>query len=103
MYNYAQKYFFTASIRNDATSQLAPQNRNQIFWTAGAAWDITKEKFMNSQNFFNYLKLKGSIGVLGNQSIPGGYDYPIYPYAVSNAQAVFGGSILNAYLPTMVS
>ncbi len=103
MYNYAQKYFFTGSIRNDATSQLAPQNRNQIFWTVGAAWDMTKEKFMSNQTFFNYLKLKGSIGVLGNQSIPGGYDYPVYPYAVSNSQAVFGSNILNAYGPEWIA
>ncbi|HVM87318.1 MAG TPA: TonB-dependent receptor [Puia sp.] len=99
MYNYAQKYFLTGSIRNDATSQLASANRNQVFWTVGAAWDLTKENFMNNQKLFNYLKLKGSLGVLGNQSIPGGYDYPIYPYAVSNAQAVFGSNILLAYGP----
>lgn len=103
MYNYQQKYYLTASIRNDATSQLSPSNRNQLFWTVGAAWDMTKEKFMSNQNFFNYFKLKGSVGVLGNQSIPGGYDYPVYPYAVSNAQAVFGSNILNAYGPEWIA
>ena len=100
LYNYKGKYFLNASFRNDASSRLPAVSRNQKFWALGAAWDITKENFMNNQKIFDYLKLKGSIGLLGNQSA---YDingnslnYPFYPNLNTSSAAVFGTYIYNA-------
>ncbi|MEI9957714.1 MAG: hypothetical protein WDM90_15755, partial [Ferruginibacter sp.] len=94
LYNYKNKYFLNASIRNDASSQIAPQNRNQIFWAVGAGWELTKEKFMEGIPQINFLKLKGSIGVLGNQTSTdeygNGLNYPFYPQLNAGASAVFG-------------
>ena len=107
LYNYKGKYFLTASLRNDASSQIPNNNRNQQFWALGAAWDLTKEKFMEKQKVFDFLKLKGSVGVLGNQSasyldgtpIP----YPFYPNLNTGISANFGTTIFNAaqssYIP----
>ncbi len=98
LYNYKGKYFLNGSLRNDASSRLPPANRNQLFWAAGAAWELTKEDFMKDQRFFDFLKLKGSIGVLGNQSAVRDdgvtqIDYPYYPVLLTgnNASAIFGG------------
>ncbi len=98
LYNYQNKYYFNASIRNDASSQISPANRNQVFWALGGAWEITREKFMESQTIFDFIKLKGSIGVLGNQSTYG-YAYPYYPGLATgdNSNAVFGTSVYSAY------
>lgn len=83
LYNFRNTYFLNASFRNDASSRLPPNNRDQKFWALGAAWDISKESFMDGQKFFNFLKLKGSIGVLGNQTasrLDGTpLNYPFYP------------------------
>ncbi|HYJ65160.1 MAG TPA: SusC/RagA family TonB-linked outer membrane protein, partial [Parafilimonas sp.] len=49
IYNYKNRYFLNGSIRNDASSQLPPQNRNQLFWAIGAGWDLSKENFMANQ------------------------------------------------------
>lgn len=107
LYNYQGKYFLNASFRNDASSNLPEETRNQKFWAVGAAWELTKEKFMDNQTFFNFLKLKGSVGVLGNQSAVDGdgnvLDYPFYPRLNSGSTAVFGTTPYNAavqrYLP----
>lgn len=90
LYNYQNKYFLNASLRNDASSRIPAKNRNQQFWSVGAAWEIGKEAFMASQHFFDYLKLKASVGVLGNQSTYGvSGDYPSYP-GVNQATAYWG-------------
>ncbi|RTL60828.1 MAG: SusC/RagA family TonB-linked outer membrane protein [Sphingobacteriales bacterium] len=100
LYNYKGKYYLNASIRDDASSQLPPNNRHQAFWAVGAAWELSKEDFMQSQQLFDFIKIKGSYGVLGNQSTPsvGGRNnyYPFYPNLNSGTNAVFGTNIFNA-------
>ena len=41
MYNFKNKYYLNASVRNDASSRLLPANQNQVFWAVGGAWDVT--------------------------------------------------------------
>lgn len=107
LYNYQNKYFLNASFRDDASSRLPEQNRHQPFWAVGAAWDISKEGFMAEQNILDFLKLKGSIGVLGNQTasrLDGStLNYPFYPRLRSGQNAVFGSNVYTAadleYIP----
>jgi TonB-linked SusC/RagA family outer membrane protein len=103
LYNYKEKYFLNASFRNDGSSQIPAKNRNQQFWAVGAAWDVSKESFMNNQKIFDYLKVKGSVGVLGNQSTPNNTNYVEYPNLNTGVAAVFGGIVYNAatnaYIP----
>ncbi|MES2776381.1 MAG: TonB-dependent receptor [Bacteroidota bacterium] len=94
LYNYKGKYYLNASFRNDASSQIPTQNRNQQFWAVGAAWELTQEKFLQNVSWLNFLKLKGSAGSLGNQSasfLDGTpINYPFYPRLNTGASAVFG-------------
>lgn len=96
LYNYQGKYFLNASFRRDGSSQISPANRWQNFWAVGGAWEISREKFFQGQNIFDYLKLKASMGVLGNQNTYG-YDYPFYPGLVAGNAAVFGNLVYNAF------
>jgi TonB-linked SusC/RagA family outer membrane protein len=96
LYNYQGKYYLNASFRRDGSSQISPENRWQNFWAIGAAWDLTNEAFFKNQNFFDYVKLKGSIGQLGNQNTYG-YDYPYYPGLKAGTTAVFGDNVYAAY------
>ena len=101
LYNYKGKYFLNASLRDDASSQIPTKNRHQKFWAVGAAWELTREEFMKSQDFFDYIKIKGSIGVLGNQTTPNlvtgqpNY-YPFYPNLRTGVAAIFGPYTYNA-------
>ena len=66
-YNYDQKYFAEFSLNRDGTSQFAKNHRWGTFWSVGASWIISKEKFMQStQNWLNYLKLRAAYGTVGN-------------------------------------
>ncbi len=101
LYNYKGKYLLNASFRDDASSQIASNNRHQKFWAVGGAWEMSKENFMQNQHFFDYVKVKGSIGVLGNQTTPNLSNgnpnyYPFYPNLSTGTAAVFGTNVYNA-------
>ena len=70
-YNYAQKYFLSASVRRDASSCFAKTGGRWWgnFYSAGAAWVISQEKFMENVKWINLLKLKASYGENGNDAI----------------------------------
>lgn len=105
LYNYRSKYFFTGSYRKDYASNINDvySKKGQNFWAIGLGWEVTREDFMKGQKLFDYLKLKGSVGVLGNFNTGtiGGY-YPFYP-GVNATQATFGVNTVsvfeNNYLP----
>ncbi|MBI1344327.1 MAG: SusC/RagA family TonB-linked outer membrane protein [Terrimonas sp.] len=100
LYNYKNKYYLNASFRDDASSRIPEKNRHQQFWALGAAWEISREDFMKNQDIINFLKLKGSIGVLGNQSTYGSVgDYPFYPGLRGGTEVPFGSNIITGALP----
>ena len=99
LYNYRGKYFLNLSFRRDGSyAFFKNDNTYENFYAVGAAWDISKEAFMDNQTLFDYLKLKGSYGLLGNQST---YDennnYPLYPALLNNTSPVFGQFVYPAY------
>ncbi len=93
MYNYDGKYILNGSYRRDGSSEI---NKFQNFWAFGAAWELSKEEFMQNQKFFNNLKLKASFGQLGNQFTS--VHYPTYPTYTTGASAVFGENLVPAYI-----
>lgn len=100
LYNFKGKYYLNGSFRNDASSRIPEKNRNQKFWAIGAAWDVSREDFMHNQHIFDFLKVKASIGVLGNQTasrLDGTpLNYPFYPNLTSGSNAVFGTNVVSA-------
>ena len=75
-YNFAEKYFGSVSFRRDASSRFHPEHRWGNFWSAGVAWNISKENFFQHENlsWIDQLKLKASFGQQGNDGI-GNYRY----------------------------
>lgn len=76
LYNYDERYFLQGSYRRDASSRFAKDHRWGDFWSAGAAWIFSKEKFFKDLNadWVDNLKLKFSIGQQGNDGI-GNFQY----------------------------
>ena len=94
LYNYQSRYLFNASYRRDGSSVFKRTgNTWDNFYSFGAGWVISEENFMKHQSVIDYLKLKGSWGVLGSQNT-GGYNYPAYPTIVNSGSAVFGDNIV---------
>ena len=67
-YNYAQKYYLNASVRRDGSSNFV-NNKWGTFGSLGLGWIVSKEKFLEKATFINYLKLKASYGIIGDQGI----------------------------------
>ncbi len=72
-YDYAGKYFVSASFRRDASSRFAPGHQWGNFWSAGGAWLISQEDFMRNVSFVDMLKLKVSYGQQGNDGLSNAY------------------------------
>ena len=81
-YSYDDKYYVHTSFTREASSHFAPENRWGNFWSLGAAWLISKEKFFKV-SFIDELKLKASYGENGNDQI-GSYRYINY-YDINNS------------------
>ncbi|WP_051009172.1 SusC/RagA family TonB-linked outer membrane protein [Galbibacter marinus] len=70
-YNYKEKYMFSATMRADNSSNFAEGNRWGYFPSVSAGWVLSEENFMADSNMF--IKLRGSWGQNGNQSIDNFY------------------------------
>ena len=68
-YSFRDKYIITASLRADGSSKFAPGHKWGLFPSGGIAWRIDKEDFCRHLTFLSNLKLRASIGVVGNQEI----------------------------------
>jgi len=82
-YAYDDKYLFEANLRDDGSSRFIQGQRWGLYPSFSAGWNISKEAFFSSlSNAIPMLKLRGSWGKLGNQTLgsPGGLNIPAaYP------------------------
>ena len=68
-YAYDSRYLMSATVRADASSRFAENNQWGYFPSISAGWNISNEKFMKDVNWISDLKVRGSVGKLGNQEI----------------------------------
>jgi len=68
-YSYAEKYLFTAIIRADGSSKFGPNNKFGTFPSFSAGWVPTEEDFLRNNPVVNFLKIRASWGVNGNDRI----------------------------------
>lgn len=74
-YNFANKYYLTASFRGDASSLFGPLNRWGYFPSVSAAYTISNESFYKDKlGTSSSLKLRASWGMSGNNDI-GNYNF----------------------------
>ena len=85
-YDFDQRIFVSASYRRDASSNFHPDHRWGNFWSASAAWLISREAWFPQNNVVDLLKVKASYGSQGNDKL-GGYTISYYyadAYSISN-------------------
>jgi len=84
-YDYADKYYFSASYRRDGSSRFNAANRWGNFWSVGGSWRISQEDFMSGIDWINNLTLKASYGVQGNDNLDSYYAWQaFYDYGYAN-------------------
>ena len=69
IYNYDDKYYVSASLRQDASSRFYSENWTGTFWSLGANWRISKENFMKDVKWVDNLSFKASYGEQGNDNL----------------------------------
>ncbi len=68
-YDYDGKYLLNAILRRDGSSNFGPNNKFGFFPSISAGWVVSRESFFPSTDKINFLKLRGSYGVNGNDNI----------------------------------
>ena len=87
--NVMDKYLFQATFRADGSSKFGENNKYGYFPSISAAWNVTKEDFMQGIAPVNNLKLRVSYGLTGNQEFPAGASqerYVVNQGTISRAQ-----------------
>lgn len=95
-YNYKEKYLLTAILRRDGSNRFGANNRYGIFPGASIGWNVSQESFWPTNDYVDFLKIRGGFGVTGNDGlleyrflslVPVGYNYSL------------GGNVVNGYSP----
>lgn len=69
MYNFADKYLLSASVRYEGSSRFGANNKWGTFPAVSVGWRLTQEEFMKNVKWLEDLKLRVGYGVTGNQDI----------------------------------
>lgn len=68
-YQFNNRYLLSGSLRTDASSVFGEDNRYGFFPAVSAGWIISDESFLKNSNVLNFLKLRASYGISGNDNI----------------------------------
>jgi TonB-linked SusC/RagA family outer membrane protein len=104
-YAYKERYLLTASFRRDGSSKYTGDNRYGNFPSVGLGWVVSDESFLSSSSVFNFLKVRGSFGLLGNNQVPNNIStsrvtfYPTYTGFFGNPSTPTTGANIDTQVP----
>ena len=99
-YDYNGKYLFEANGRYDGSSKFTGEKQYSFFPSFSAGWRLSKEAFWQGlQSTVNELKLRGSWGITGNQSV----DLYSYYAALTSRGYNFNGAAVQGYRQTSLA
>ena len=79
-YMYDNRYLAEFSLNYVGVGSFEPSKRFGLFPTFGAGWVLSEESFMNGIEWLDYLKLRGSYGILGSTSYYSDFIFSAYLY-----------------------
>ena len=85
-YTFLDRYNATATFRADNSSRFSKDHRWGYFPSLGLSWNVDKERFLRRVRSIDYLKVRLSGGLVGNQEISD------YAFSTSYATGSYGGS-----------
>ena len=99
-YTYDNKYLLTATLRADASSRFAKNNRWGYFPSVALGWRLSEEAFMKKQDVVSNLKLRLSYGQTGQQDIINDYPYmTTFTISYDTSSYRFGDTWYRTYRP----
>ena len=88
-YNYANRYYLSASVRSDASSRFHKDHHTGWFWSLGANWRVSSEAFLRDVEWLNNLSLKVSYGEQGNDALDSYYAWQsLYDLSYANGNNI---------------
>ena len=104
-YSFDSRYNASLTLRADGSSRFAKDHKWGWFPSAGFSWNIDKEKFIHLGKQVDFLQLRLSAGIVGNQEI-GDYQFaatvsPTETPFIYNGQETVAYYILNKANPDL--
>ncbi|MBP1678050.1 MAG: TonB dependent receptor, partial [Bacteroidetes bacterium] len=100
-YDYDDKYLAEFTGRYDGSYKFSGNvggKRWGFFPSLSVGWRMSGEDFMKDYSFINNLKIRGSVGMLGNDGVPA-YSY-LNTYDFRENSTVVGGNLVNSIYTT---
>jgi TonB-linked SusC/RagA family outer membrane protein len=98
-YDYSGKYLLTAILRVDGSSRFGSDNRYGKFPSVSVGWVPTKEDFWKPGNVINFLKIRASYGINGNDQSLSDFQF-VSTVSGGGRDYIFGpGTIYTGYSP----
>jgi hypothetical protein len=96
---YDSRYYIDVSFRTDGSSRFGKESRFAPFWSFGAAWNVDREKWWNSDAT---LKVRASIGSTGSVNFSADQAITKYQYNSSyEYNGVYGAQLLGYGNPAL--
>lgn len=86
-YTLLDRYNATATFRADRSSRFSQNHNWGLFPSLGLSWNVNRERFLANQKWLSSLKLRASIGTVGNQEIGD------YQYSTAYTTSTTGGNV----------
>ncbi|WP_158648524.1 SusC/RagA family TonB-linked outer membrane protein [Candidatus Symbiothrix dinenymphae] len=93
-YTFKGRYNLTATLRADGSSRFAPGHQWGYFPSVGVSWNVNEEAFLQDNKVIDDLKLRASLGTVGNQEIG---DY-LFLDTYNTVNYSFNNSIVKGYV-----
>ena len=86
-YTLLDRYNATATFRADRSSRFSQNHNWGLFPSLGLSWNVNRERFLANQKWLSSLKVRASIGTVGNQEIGD------YQYSTAYTTSTTGGNV----------
>ncbi len=90
-YNYAEKYLAEFTFRRDGSPNFAASNRWGNFPGGSIGYVISKESFFDRVRFVDFLKIRASYGLMGNDLV-NAFQY-LQTYSYGNSYVIGGNDV----------
>ena len=96
-YDYDQKYLFSGIVRRDGSSRFGSNHLYGTFPSAQVGYVVTREDWFPKNTFVDFIKVRASYGIVGNEMALGPFRYAAI--VKSGRNAVFGDQLNIGYSP----
>lgn len=97
-YSYADRYYVSASVRDEGSTKFGKNHHWGLFYAVSGAWRIRGESFMKGIDWLNELKLRVGYGVTGNEPSSPYLSYLKYSFG---SPVMVDGKYVYTVAPTM--